>query len=114
MTNPRPAQVIRAIRKLELETAQAVEAARTESEATVAAAGAEARGMVELARGNGREEARKRYEQQVAAAEAEAERIRSSTDDRVRALRVVASPHLGGAVAAMVELLLAPPEEEGV
>ncbi len=114
MTGPRPAEVIQAIRKLEVETAQAVEAARTESEATVAAAGAEARGMVELARRSGREEARKRYEQRVEAAEAEAQRIRSSADDRVRELRVVASPHLEGAVAAMVELLLAPPEEEGV
>ena len=61
----------------------------------------------------GRADAKRRFDATVAEAEREADSILAGCDARIEALRRAAEPHLATAVTAMVDLLLAPPLEEG-
>ena len=112
MTSRRPADAVQQIREHELEVALSIEAAKTEAEESVKAARVEARTIVEAARLEGREAARIRYEDRVAAAHEEAAQIRSGAELAIRRLRQDAAPFVEEAIDAMVELLVAPPEEE--
>ncbi len=112
MTVRGPADAVQQIREHELEVARSIEAARTAAGESVRSARVEARTMVEAARREGREAARARYEERVAAAHEEAGRIRDGAELAIRRLHGEAAPFVEEAVDAMVELLLAPPEEE--
>jgi vacuolar-type H+-ATPase subunit H len=112
MTNRRPADAVQQIREHELEVAQSIEAARTAAEETVSAARVEARTIVEAARRKGREAARARYEEKVAVAQEAAAQTRDGAELAIRRLQQDAAPFVEEAVDAMVQLLLAPPEEE--
>ncbi len=112
MTSRRPADAVQQIREHELEVALSVESAKSAAEESVRAARVEVRAIVEAARKEGRETARARYEERVAAAHEEAARIRDGADLAIRRLQQDAAPFVEEAIDAMVELLLAPPEEE--
>lgn len=107
------ARALDAIRIAELEAARRVERARADAAASLAAAHRDSARVVADARARGRSEARRRLETAVADAEREAEVILASCDGRIEAVRRAAAPHLPAAVAEMVDLLLAPPLEEG-
>ncbi len=107
------AEALHAIRVAELEAARRVEQARADAAESLAAVHDEHAHTVADARSRGRAEARRRLDAAVAAAEREAEEILASCDSRVDSLRRAAEPHLAAAVTAMVDLLLAPPLEEG-
>ena len=106
-------QALHAIRVAELEAARRIEQARLEAEEALAAARREHDQAIADAQHRGHTEAERRFTTLVAEAEREAEAILMGCDDRVRSLRRAAEPHLATAVTQMVELLLAPPLEEG-
>jgi len=112
MTNRRPADAVQQIREHELEVALSIEAAKTAAEETVKAARVEARTIVEAARREGREAARALYEERVAAAQEVAARTRDGAELAIRRLQQDAAPFVEEAIDAMVQMLLAPPEEE--
>ncbi len=107
------AEALHAIRVAELEAARRVEQARDEAAESLAAVRDEHAHTVADARARGHAEAKRRFDTAVSAAEREAEAILASCDARVQSLRRAAEPHLATAVTAMVDLLLAPPLEEG-
>ena len=107
------AEALHAIRVAELEAARRVEQSRAGAAESLAAANGEHAHTVADARERGRAEARRRLDAAVAEAEYEAAEILASCDARVESLRREAAPHLATAVTAMVDLLLAPPLEEG-
>lgn len=107
------ARALEAIRLKELETASRLEQAHLEAQRAVGAARREATDAVTAARTRGREEAQRRFEASVAAAEQEARAILAGCDEREAALREAAAPLRDAAVVAMIDLLLAPPLEEG-
>ena len=107
------AEALHAIRVAELEAARRVEQARSDAAEALAAVDRERARTVAGARERGRTEARRRLDAAVADAEREAELILASCDARIESLRHAAEPHLSTAVTAMVDLLLAPPLEEG-
>lgn len=104
---------LHAIRVAELEAARRVEQARADAAELVAAAGREHTEAVAEARLRGRAEARRRLDLAVTEAEREAEEILAGCDTRVDSLRRAAEPHLSRAAGEMVDLLLAPPLEQG-
>ncbi len=107
------ASALHTIRVAELEAARRIERARADAAETLAAARREHARTVADAQRRGRDEARRRLDTSVAAAEREAEAILAGCDARVASLHRAAEPDLPAAVAAMVDLLLAPPLEEG-
>jgi vacuolar-type H+-ATPase subunit H len=106
------AHVLDAIRVAELEAAQRLEEVRAAAEADVAAARDEAARSISDARLRGRDESRRRLEAAVDAAEDEARSILGGCEARDEALRAAAAPFRDAAMAAMLDLLLAPPLEE--
>ena len=112
MTNRRPADAVQQIREHELEVALSIEAAKTAAEKNVKAARVEARTIVEAARREGREAARVLYEERVAAAQVVAAQTRDGAELAIRRLQQDAAPFVEEAIDAMVQMLLAPPEEE--
>lgn len=107
------ARALDAIRVAELEAARRVEQARAEARESLAAARRDSAQAVADARMRGRNEARRRFDAAVRDAEQEAEAILAGCDARVESLGRAAAPHLASAVTEMVDLLLAPPLEEG-
>ena len=114
MTSRKPVDAIQQIREHELEVALSIEVAKTAAEVSVKAARVEARTIVEAARKKGREAAGIRYEERVAAAHEEAAKIRNGAELAIQRLRQDAAPFVEEAIDAMIELLVAPPEEESV
>ena len=112
MTSRKPADAVQQIREHELEVALSIEAAKTAAEETVRAARVKARTIVEAARSEGREAARAKYEEEVAAAQEVAAQTRDGAELAIRRLQQDAAPFVEETVDAMVQLLLAPPEEE--
>ena len=112
MTIRRPVDAVLQIREHELEVALSIETAKSAAEETVKAARIEARTIVEAARREGREAARALYEERVAAAQEAAAQTRDGAELAIRRLQQDAAPFVEEAVDAMVQLLLAPPEEE--
>lgn len=112
MTSRRPADAVQQIREHELEVALSIEAAKTAAEENIKAARVEARTIVEAARREGREEARALFEERVAAAQVVAEQTRDGAELAIRRLQQDAAPFVEEAIDAMVQLLLARPEEE--
>ena len=104
---------LEAIRTLEREAAQQVAAARREQDDLLAAARRDAARAVAAARHRGKETARQRFEATLAEAQKQARGVVDDGRQRAAALREAAEPHRETAVAAMVELLLAPPIEKG-
>lgn len=107
------ADALHAIRVAELEAARRVEQSRADAAESLAAVRREHAHTVADARLRGRTEAKRRFDAAVGEAEREAEVILSGCDARVESLRRAAEPHLAATVTAMVDLLLAPPLEEG-
>ena len=107
------ARALHEIRVAELEAARRIEQAQVDAAESLAAARRERTEAIAEARQRGRAEAERRFAAAVAEAEREAEAILMGCDDRVRSLRRAAEPHMATAVTEMVELLLAPPLEEG-
>jgi vacuolar-type H+-ATPase subunit H len=107
------ARALHAIRVAELEAARRVEQARADAAESIAAARREHERAVADARLRGRTDARRRFDAAVAEAEREAEAVLAGCDARVESLRCAAEPYLATAVTEMVDLLLAPPLEEG-
>lgn len=107
------AHTLDAIRVAELEAARRIEQAKDDAEAAVAAAQRGAAQAVADARRKGREEAKRRFDATIAAAKEEAAAILAGCDARLQDLRRSAAPHVTAAVTEMVDLLLAPPLEEG-
>ena len=107
------AGALHAIRVAELEAARRVEQARADVADRLADARRVRAGTVDDAVERGQAEARRRFEAVLAAAEREAGSILAGCDARVDALRRAAEPHLASAATQMVDLLLAPPLEEG-
>lgn len=105
--------VLDAIRVAELKAARRLEEARSEADEALSSARREATVLIAEARLRGREEAQLRFEAEVAAAEEEARSVLAGGDAREDELRGAAQPHRDAAVAALVDLLLAPPLEEG-
>lgn len=106
-------ETLDAIRVAELNAARLLEEARTSADEALASAHREAAALIAEAKQQGREEARRHFEAEVAAAEEEARSILAEGDAREAALRDAARPGREAAVAAMIELVLAPPLEEG-
>lgn len=107
------ASTLHAIRVAELEAARRVERAQADADESVIAARHEHTQTVADAQQRGRAEARSRFDRTVAEAEREADAILAGGDGHVESLRCAAAPHLATAVTQMVDLLLAPPLEEG-
>jgi vacuolar-type H+-ATPase subunit H len=107
------AAALRAIRGLERETAQAIDRVRREQGEALTRASVEGEALIAAARGRGRETARNRFDAAVASAQQQAAAILEDGRRRAAALRASAEPYKETAVAAMVELLLAPPTERG-
>ncbi len=104
---------LRVIREVEIAAARQIDAARTEEAQLLSSAEQEAREMVNAARHRGRAEAQRRFAAAIDAANQEAVLIADRGVVASEALRATAAPHLSGAIDAMVELLMAPPEERG-
>lgn len=107
------AQALGAIRRVELETAQHLETARAEGIAAVVEARRRATATVAQAKARGLEEARRRYDLAVVAAREEARSIAADGAARAEQLRNETAPGREAAIDAMVDLLVAPPLEEG-
>jgi vacuolar-type H+-ATPase subunit H len=107
------AQALDAIRRVELETAQHLETARSEGITAVVEARRRATATVAQAKARGLEEAQRRYDLAVAAAREEARSIAADGAARAEQLRNRTAPGREAAIDAMVDLLVAPPLEEG-
>ena len=104
---------LHAIRVAELEAARRIERARVDATQSLVAARREHAQAVADAEGRGRTEARRRLDVAVREAEEEADAILASCASRVESVRRAAEPYRRTAVTEMVDLLLAPPLEEG-
>lgn len=113
MTERPPLEALHAIRDIELEMARRVEAARTAAEEAVRAARVRERAELAAAQERGRAEASQRLARAVANAEADAAEIRSDGKRRVAALEASLRGKLDDVVEQLVDLVLAPPLEEG-
>ncbi len=107
------ARALHTIRAAELDAARRVELARDAAADSVSDLRQERAQALAEAERRGRAEAERRLAASVAAAEQEAEAILAGCDERIESLRRSAEPHRSDAVAAMVDLLLAPPLEKG-
>jgi len=107
------AQALDAIRRVELETAQRLESARADGITAIVEARRRATVTVAEAKARGLEEARRRYDSTVAGAREEARSIAADGTARAEQLRTRTAPGREAAIDAMVDLLVAPPMEEG-
>ena len=107
------AQALDAIGRVELETARRLEAARAEGITAVVEARRRATATVAEAKARGLEEARQRYDSAVAGAREKARSITVDGAARAEQLRNRSAPGREAAIDAMVDLLVAPPLEEG-
>lgn len=107
------ARALDAIRVAELEAARCLEEARTEAAEAIVSARRQAAQAVSDGKRRGRDEAQRRFQAVIAAAEDQARSILAGCEAREEDLQRAAAPHREAAVAAMVDLLLAPPLEEG-
>lgn len=107
------AQALDAIRVAELGAARRLEEARTEAADELASARREAAKTISDGKRRGRDEAQRRFDAAVTAAEEEARLVLAGCEAREEELRVAVAPQREAAVTAMVDLLLAPPLEEG-
>ncbi len=104
---------LEAIRRVELEMARRLDAVREDADQAIARANRDATDRVASARRRGRETARRKYADAVAEADENARHIIAEGDARAEQVAVDAAPFLDEAAASMMELLLAPPLEEG-
>lgn len=101
------------IRRTEMEAARTVDEARERAAEIVAGARARGREMVEEGRQRGRDTARRRLEGARRKMGAEADAIRSRGESEAADLSRSAEDRLGALVSDLVELVLAPPREQG-
>jgi len=97
------------IREAEFEAARRIESARNTAQDELAQARSAAARIVEEAAAAGRQDADASYQATVAAARAKAESI--SATSTIAGVRSAVEPQLAGLVGAMVDLVLAPPDE---
>lgn len=99
------------IRRLELEVAQQLDAARAAAQQRVEQARREAHATLAMAAADGIKQAEERHERARAQAEARANEIRNDGSARAERLIDETMPNVGQAVAALVELVLPSPSE---
>ena len=113
MTDHLPLAALHAIRDLELEMARRIEAAESAAAETIRHARAQERALLAAAEQRGVAEADRRFKEAVGRAEADAEAIRADGSTRVAGLRERVESRLGDLVDELVDLVVAPPLEEG-
>ena len=113
MTDHLPLAALHAIRDLELEMARRVEAAEAAGAEAVRAARVQERALLAAAEQRGVAEADRRFEEAVGRARADAESIRTDGSARVAGLRESVDGRLGDLIDELVDLVVAPPLEEG-
>lgn len=113
MTEHRPLDALHAIRNVELEMARRVEAATLAADETVRTARVRERAEFAGAEERGRAEAARRLAEAIAIAEADAAEIRRSGARRVTELESSVAGRLEDVVDELVDLVFAPPLEEG-
>jgi vacuolar-type H+-ATPase subunit H len=113
MDESRALTTLAEIRALELEMARRLDDTRVEAAAAVADATRQARQTVVDARERGLRRAEAHHRERVAAAVAEAQQIHLTGQTDAADLLVELRPQLLGLVDAMLDVVLAPPTEEG-
>ena len=102
------------IRSAELASARRIEEAKQEADRLIEAARADAKAEIDRAVEAGDREADDRYHAAVAAARAEAQQIEHQATEDIALLQQQVEPEIDRLAAAMLDLVLAPPEERGV
>ena len=102
------------IRRAELSAARRIDQAKLDAEQFLEEARARVRTLVARAGEAGDREADNRYETAISRAKLEARQIEDQFAERAEILQRKVAPEIDHLAAAMLELVLAPPEERGV
>lgn len=102
------------IRSAELAAARRIDEARSGAQRRIVDARRRVEGAVGQAGETGDHEADRRYTAAVEQARAEADRITAEARDQIAQLRHAVEPRIEDLADAMLDLILAPPEERGV